>query len=380
MSASHVIDATTTIGLKLEPLDVLFFRDGRPFMTGNEYMVSGLPMPQTFAGAIRTALLRAAGCDFPQLGNAMKDGASFTDAVQQACAKAYHWIGEVAVRGPWFAQCKADDSIDVLMPVSAILHREKKDGAKLHRLSPLHAGSLPGWKPPAEQAELRPLWLKHLDATEPVENYLTSSGLAEFLRGGVPAPDDVIAASKLYAIDNRIGIGISPDRLVAEDSQIFGRGFLSLKNDVCFYAEVILPETATDHSIISENRVLPLGGEGRHVQVERLPTSYDWPRAAATGEKQKPLVLLTTPCAFAERWKPKVLTDRLAAAAVPGSVAFSGWNLARGGPKPTRFAVPAGSTYFLESMPDDLPQSLAESEEEQRQGWGCYLRGVWTDD
>ncbi len=32
-----------TIGLKLEPLDVLFFRDGRPF--GNEYSLSGLPLP-----------------------------------------------------------------------------------------------------------------------------------------------------------------------------------------------------------------------------------------------------------------------------------------------------------------------------------------------
>ena len=53
-----------TVGLCLEALDVLFFRDGRPFMDGTEQMLSGLPLPQTLAGAICTALMQAAGCDF----------------------------------------------------------------------------------------------------------------------------------------------------------------------------------------------------------------------------------------------------------------------------------------------------------------------------
>jgi len=379
MNVSTTI-ATMTLGLKLQPLDVLFFRDGRPFMTGNEYMVSGLPMPQTFAGAIRTALLRAAGCDFPSLGKAIKCGRSFAEAVQDVCSSEYHWIGEARVRGPWLARCQMDDTIDVLVPAPAILHREKKHDENLHRLSPLHVGSLPGWKPLAEQAGLRPLWLRHLNATEPVEGYLTSRGLALFLRGGVPAPDDVIPASHLYAIDRRTGIGIAPDRLVAEDSQIFGRGFLSLNDGVCLYGEVVLPETVTDHSIIGEDRLLPLGGEGRNVLVERLTSPHVWPSSQPEGGKQKPLVLLATPCPFQAGWKPATLADHMVAAAVPGSVAFSGWDLARGGPKPTRFAVPAGSTYFLESMPGDWPPSLAESDDEQRQGWGCYLKGVWTDE
>jgi SOS regulatory protein LexA len=49
--------SSTTVGIALDPLDVLFFRDGRPF-TASERLLSGLPLPQTLAGAIRTALLQ----------------------------------------------------------------------------------------------------------------------------------------------------------------------------------------------------------------------------------------------------------------------------------------------------------------------------------
>lgn len=372
---------SSTVGLKLEPLDVLFFRDGRPFMTGNEYMVSGLPMPQTFAGAIRTALLRSAGCDFRRLGEAMKNGGSFADAVCDACTAEHHWIGHVGVRGPWLARSKADDdSIEVLLPVPATVHREKKDHRKLHRLSPLPQGQLPGWNPSAVQEGLRPPWLKEFAATEPAEGYLTRTRLEQFLQDRDVAADTVIPANQLFGLDYRTGIGISPDRLVAEESQIFGRGFLALKEGVFLYGEVLLPDGAPDGSFLEDIGLLPFGGEGRHVRLRRLDQPFDWPSATPQGRNEKPLLLLTTPCAFAAGWKPQCLNRQIVAASVPGSLAFSGWDLARGGPKPTRFAVPAGSVYFLESPPTDWPPSLAESEEERQQGWGCYLTGVWTDE
>lgn len=67
---------STIVGLILDPLDVLFFRDGRPF-TASERLLSGLPLPQTLAGAIRTALLQQVGCNFSK----MKKNATFADNV-----------------------------------------------------------------------------------------------------------------------------------------------------------------------------------------------------------------------------------------------------------------------------------------------------------
>lgn len=382
---------TTTIGLCLEPLDVLFFRDGRPF-TGAERSVSGLPLPQTVAGAIRTALLRTTGCDIRKLGDAMRKRAVFADAVKDACPSEFHWIGNLAVRGPWLARRSggSDDS-EVLLPTPATLHRAKRDPRQLHRLLPLPNNQLPGWNPPDDQKGLRPLWLKHLSATEPASGYLTRRSLEQFLRGSEVAAEDIVPQGALFDVDYRTGIGIAPDRLVAEESQIFGRGYLALnpgfldfKRDktleTFLYVEIVLPDGAPDGALLDEIRTIPLGGEGRHAMLRRLDRSFSWPRADANNGKQKPLVLMTTPCAFEGGWKPRILDGHVVSAAVPGSLAFSGWDLARGGPKPTRFAVPAGSVYFLNSLPDGWADTLAENEEERHQGWGCCLTGVWNDE
>jgi len=368
----------TTIGLCLEPLDVLFFRDGRPF-NGAERSVSGLPLPQTVAGAIRTALLRAAGCDFRRLGGAMKKRAAFADAVKEACSAEHHWIGGLGVRGPWLGRRgSGNNEIGVLVSMPATLHREKRATERLHRLSPLPNRHLPGWNPPDDQIGLRPLWLKQLPVTEPASGYLTRRGLEQFLHGNPVAAEDIVPQDALFDFDYRTGIGIAPDRLVAQESQIFGRGFVALRKEVFLYAEVVLPEGAPTGAAFDGIKTLPLGGEGRHA-ILRSVAPFSWPRVAAT-DKRKPFVLLTTPCAFKAGWKPCVLDGRLVSAAVPGSLAFSGWDLARGGPKPTRFAVPAGSVYFLESMPDGWPETLAEGDEDRQQGWGCCLTGVWNDE
>src|SRR5690606_1854155 len=107
----------------------------------------------------------------------------------------------------------------------ATLHREKAGRrSQLSQLTPLQAWQLPGWNPPQDQQELRPLWLKRLAVTEPASGYLTQIGLEQFLRGDEVPADAMIPASELFGMDYRTGIGISPDRLVAEESQIFGRG------------------------------------------------------------------------------------------------------------------------------------------------------------
>src|SRR5205085_6877694 len=137
---------------RLEPLDVLFFRDGRPF-TAASHGSSGLPSPQTLAGAFRTALLERAGCDFSKLA----DGATFGEAVERGCAAAHHWIGKARCRGPWFARTsKSSQELEVLVPTPANLHGPKKGvHGPLVRLAPL-ASPLPGWQPPLDK--MRPLW------------------------------------------------------------------------------------------------------------------------------------------------------------------------------------------------------------------------------
>lgn len=312
----------------------------------------------------------------------MKGASTFVEAVKRSCRTEDQWIGQVVLRGPWLAKRSVGESLEVFVPVPAILQTEKSQKSmELHRLAPLPANQqLPGWDPPSDQQGLRPVWLKHLSPTEPVVGHLTAQGLVRFLGGEQLTSEDLVPPDDLFGLDYRTSIRISPDRLTAEESQIFGRGFLALKEKVFLYAEIELPNSAPDASSFDDIGTLSLGGEGRHSTLERLPRPYSWPSQEKPKGTQKPLVLLTTPCPFQAGWRPRRFNGHLKAAAVPGSLAFSGWDLARGGPKPTRFAVPAGSVYFLESLPNDWAQTLAENGEERQQGWGCCLTGVWTDD
>jgi CRISPR-associated protein Cmr3 len=367
--------------LCLEPLDVLHFRDGRP-LTGSARSKSGLPLPQTLAGSLRTALLRLAGCDFGRLKQQIEAGSSFDEAVQQSCDREHHWIGELAVRGPWLARGKdSKNATEVLVPAPAVLlaHKKQQASLDLKRLVPLPTKELPTWNPPADQQGLRPLWLKDLATTKPAEGYLTPNGLEKFLGGNKVAPSEIVPSSDLFELDYRTGIGISPDRFVAEEALIFGRGFLAFQKNVFLYGEMVIPAEASAEAMLDQIKTLALGGEARHVILKRLTEPFARPCISTNGN-QKPLILLTTPCPFEAGWRPRIFDGQLVAAAVPGSVPFSGWDLARGGPKPTRFAAVAGSVYFLQSLPSDWAQSVAENEEDRRQGWGCCLTGVWTDE
>ena len=53
--------------LKLQPLDTLFFRDGKPFSRGDESWADGNfpPNPSVIYGAMRTALATATGKEIP---------------------------------------------------------------------------------------------------------------------------------------------------------------------------------------------------------------------------------------------------------------------------------------------------------------------------
>ena len=49
------------------------------------------------------------------------------------------------------------------------------------------------------------------------------------------------------------------------------------------------------------------------------------------------------------------------------------------GPRPTRFAVPAGTVYCVEGAFTPASGSLCSDAELVQEGWGFALRGVWND-
>lgn len=353
------------VGIRLDPLDVLFFRGGRPFGPADQ-AETGLPMPQTLFGAVWTALIEAAGENPAAVTRKVRGEGMHLPAALESLQLS--WLLGVSVRGPWFAR-EIDRGWEPLVPAPAILHSEKKRGrGRPIRLKPLKEGELPGWSP--QEGLRRPLWHRRPESTEPVSGFLGREALECFLKGG--EPESILPAEDVFGFDRRVGIGICPDRLAAEEGRIYGASFLSLRPGAFFYAEVDIP--AGKRALLDRVQTVAFGGEGKRAKLGLLPR-FEWPEISSGG---KPLALLTTPGLF-DGPVPASLRDEVVAAAVPGHIPVSGWDLARGGPKPARFAAAPGSVFFLDRDPN-WPQALADAEEDRNRGWGCYLKGVWIDD
>ena len=352
---------TQLLQLALDPVDGLFFRDARPFEPAT-HAASGLPMPQTLAGAVRTLLLERHKVDFGQLGKLMKKGADFASALSQIANGSAAAVADVRINGPYFT---LDDQVLVPMPTNL---RQDKENSSLMRLDPLKIPP-PGWQP--EDPGMLPLWRYNREGADAVEGFLKPNGLRCFLEGGLPDPQDLVPTSALYELDSRTGIGIDPQSNSAAEGSIYGIRMLVLKPKAGLYAEVSGPADALD-PLASEPVLMKFGGESKHVVVHRLQQGADWPPVPSEDGKGR-LVLLTTPAHF-NGWKPPCIKP--VAAAVGGHQAVSGWDLAKGGPKPNRFMVPAGSTYFLQ--PGDLePNGSLVSNDDAQVGWGKFLVGNW---
>jgi CRISPR-associated protein Cmr3 len=349
---------TTTHVLALTPLDLLVFRDGRPF-DGAAQIRSGLPQPQTVAGAVRSWLLARTDCDFERLAEDIKRGVTFAEACGAQGSEVAD-IGTVRFRGPWFSR----DGKTPLLPVPATLRGSKQQRRTLFRLDPLRK-PLPGWR---SGDGLMPLWYRGNDRVESLGGYLTLDGMATFLSGDVPSPETLVPAEALYAEDRRSSVAISPQHLTALEGQIFSVGFLALKPDVSLLVEIDAPTNMP----LPEQGVIRLGGEGRQMHMRSLHGPIAWP--SAVPREGRKLYVLTTPGLFAAGWKPAELSPL--AAAVPTPLALSGWDMARGGPKPTRFAVPAGAVYFVND-PSFSSAAAFSRGEDAASGAGHTLEGVW---
>ena len=277
------------VTLDLEPLDVLFFRDGRPF-DAVPRATGGLPMPQTLAGAVRTWLFGRLGGDLDALAAAVRRGDAFAAAAAQGPGPAA--VGRIALRGPWLA-CNGER----LVPTPATIEIDAK--GTLHRLDPL-ADDLPGWSPPT--AGMRPLWRRSHGGAKLRRGWLRASGLERFLQGGVPHPDEIVDAEELFAYEDRVGIGVEAATGTAGEGMIYAVRMMRLRPGITLSVDLVGAPGDLAHCPDGED-VLALGGESRRAIVRRS-VAPNWPSVPGGQSTGGTLVLLTTPAPFGGKYPP----------------------------------------------------------------------------
>ncbi len=355
--------------LFVEPLDTLFFRGSRALGPA-EAPDSGLPFPQTFAGAMRTALLRRAGMDFNRFAHLRRSRQPIEEALLQAGAP------EAVVRarflGPVIARRKPS-GVEPLYAVPRILRRLSKQA---------HEGALfraqPSTHPVLRDlygrgAEL-PIWLAEGRPTEIAGGYLPHSILKRFLRGEAVVASDVVASSSLYCLDRRVNTALDEATGSAKNSQLYALGLLLLRPDVGFYVEIDGDESLSkfwDPAI-----PLHLGGEARRARGQ--PIAPATPLDAPAAHPERHCIVLLTPGNFGAQAIPDGLPQATVRAASVGTMlAHSGFELARGGPHATRRFAPPGSTYFVEGRLPSFP-SCSGRNVLAAQGEAWFARGDWS--
>jgi len=400
--------------LTIQPRDPLIVRDGRPFYAFPGAKVRGysFPPPQVIAGAIRSRV--GFGCGY-RPGEQDKD-------------KWRGLLNQVRILGPVLFSLRTNEAL-FPAPLDALLVKldsvdqncESKPEAKqlrLYRLTPEEAGGdvatnlpEPLERPvfaPAEMPKSKPEPMPAFWRKRHFDNWLlgdpaTSLEIDEPTELGITGPE----------VEYRTHVKIDPNLQTAAESMLYetsGLQFLHRAGntitdveELALFVQVVGEGLSADCAAAMENSlsgVHPLGGERRLALwgARAEPAWPEKPPKEIVGEvksSKRARLLLLTPADFNTDGNDLPFIPqsgmfgraKTVAAAVGRPITVSGFDLAKGSPKPGRRLAPAGSVYFVDLGNVENIEAWVEEhwmkvlpeqpEQSQRDGYGLTAVGVW---
>ncbi|GBC78120.1 hypothetical protein HRbin08_01606 [bacterium HR08] len=390
----------------IEPLDVLLFREGKPFTGGEDHLARSIfpPPPSTVYAAVRSHLLSHRFGRF----EAFKQGASVPPDLAREIGSPTAF-GTLELRRLLVARRRESaGSHEKAVPVE-LLYPMPNDVAEIKGTG-RHALLKPADGSPVQTnlpRGLRPLWLAKDVHLEAATGWLTEKGMQRYLDDDAHSPDSFFAAEEVIAGDRirqaiftreeRTGIARDRARRSVREGLLYSVEYVRLKSGVGFFAEFdgtkLLPDSGT----------IALGGDRRpaHYQLARVSDLALEKIRQRIEERRRLKLVLTTPALFEHGWRPQWIDERtlegsrngvrvrLVAVALGKPVGIGGFDLVKQHPKPVHRFVPAGSVYFFELLEGDADaaiqafhaKSVSESvetfPETARQGFGHSLVGAW---
>jgi CRISPR-associated protein Cmr3 len=381
----------------IEPNDVLLFRDGRSFAAARgDRRATGVfpPPPTTVYGALRSALLSEV--------EAVVDASDFG-----LSGPAARVIGTQSEPGTLsidrFALARRTQmGIERLYPVpNDVLVRKEDRGRdagdrEYARLRPGKDAAGPTNLPEG----LYPLQYEADGVFTNIDGYLPESAFLRVLRGEIEATMEMVKPEALFRPEPRTSVAIG-DGGTGREGLLYTVDFTRTKTNGEETVGLAV-SLADEEDLLPDSGWLRLGGEARSARY--------WTGEATSDDESEGLgdairrnegrftLVLTTPVAFDDGWCPDPVSPvgsgtlagcavQLQGAAVGRYEALGGWDLAKGRPKPTRRAVPAGSAYFFKlDDPSDADRlveegpvlSLASSDADRNQGLGLAYLGTYS--
>lgn len=359
----------------IEPLDVMLFRDGKPFSAGEDVIAASIfpPSPSTFYGAIRTMILTQQNFAFQTRGQ-IKNKQNFINQIDSLTK-------DLCIIGPFIA----DESYFEYFPLPKDVIQIKGED-KYAQLKP---SSLLNLK---SDLSTNPLWIKtrYDEYIEEGKGFISDSELKRYLEGkGVSQP---IEPDEIFQREDRVGIKKSSSTKTTEEGFFYIVEYIRLNSQNGFSGFTLDIESNTE---LPEEGFLRLGGEARGASYKKIPDrawSDDAIKEMVNKTRLFKLYLLT-PSIFNEGWiaewmlkgEKDGLRFRLVSACVGKPIHIGGFDIVEDKPKPMRKAVPAGSVYFFELVDGEVGelfkafQFKSISDEKQNEGFGITLVGGWSN-
>lgn len=336
----------------INPVDVLFFRGNRLFGEAGDHADAEMPpWPSVFSGALRSRILVDRGVSFERF--------LAGDVSDPELKKS---LGSPAEPGDFrlsFFSLFDRKQQDIVFPLPADLFSARE---QVLQAFPVRKGRFGGAGCSNELPCLPILAAGKSEKPKP-GMWLTGKGLRAYLRGEKVNPGHLIAASDLWKIDDRLGIGLEAETGTVKEGLLYTSQAVALCPDSAF-----LVGCSGAGSLIPKGGLIRLGGDGRGAALAPFsPPAEGWPQNTLPRTDTFRMIL-ATPGIFPGGWVPPgvsrrpdgeyvwecgSLKARLVAAAVSGYRTISGWDVAEHAPKPAQRVVPAGSVFWFEKLEGD---------------------------
>lgn len=310
--------------LKFTATDTLFFRDGRPFTSGEENVANVIfpPAPSVVMGSLRSSFLAAnTKLDITAVANTEQDP---TRTARITALALWH-------RGK------------AIFPAPADLVRTEE--GKLVPLEPVLANGLCDFP-------LRYLLISRRPAKAASKLFLTSD---DFIRYANRQAQEFHPVENLFITEEKIGIGLKNESRTAAEGMLYRYAMVRPISGDNTTTEIVVQ---LENLVLPEKGVLHLGGEGK-IAFFQTGQSFVPPLPQITGRYFK--LYLATPGIFERGFCFSWLNDklegeyaghrlRLVALAAGKKQRIGGFDMALRKPKPMRDAQPAGTVYYFEAL------------------------------
>jgi len=316
--------------IKIDSLDTLFFRDGKPFTMGEDSWGNCIfpPNPSTLYGSLRSTYFSEHPEDLEK-ANEKEDPTK-----------------NLGIKGLYLLN---DGNVYLPIPRELMKKRDKEKTQSI-LLSKEYLGDV----------KSSCLSSNVLKSDKEVENFrngwIKIGSLLDFLEGDFDSlePDSISRLDDFILSESKLGIGIDHSKGKSEEGKIYQIEMKRLENKDFKKTSILVEFENLD---LPSKGMIKLGGEGKASTYEKYEESIQLGDRELDGNQFK--LYLSTPGIFKKGWIPEWIENdtlsgeykgieiELVTATIGKPFRIGGFDMKKKKPKPMRKAVPAGSVYYF---------------------------------